>query len=635
MSYPSSPQDPGLEASGAIQLFIKSARRVKPDSTLKPEDREPILKICRLLEGMPLGLELSATWVATLSPSQIADKIESSRDFLATSMPHLPPRHRSLRAVFEYSWILLDESQKRILKAISVFKGGFTEPAARKVAGATEGVLDYLENKSLVRKRPDGRYEVHELLKYYAKEKLYDDPLEKERIMDAHCAYFANLLQKGEKKFYGSTQRACLEEMVSEIGNLREGWTRAVESSLEKQQAQFLEGYFILLETKGWFQEARQSFQRAAQFLEERYQSGPPMADSARTLLSRHKAKWAFFENLLGEPQKAQKLFQESLQTLPPGGARYRGFILDGLAISLETLGHYEKAKFSFGQALKVYQRFKDLFGMAWSYNHLGHIHCQMGLPLAALPFVKRAMRLCEADRDERCRSYSLNLMGDIFFETGRYEEGREFYQKGLAGYLETMDRRGTAWSFMNLGRVAQVMGDFVGARQMFQESQFLSHEMGDLRAQAWAQSQVGEVAWALGDYRDAFELYAQSREDLPKDRGVCGEAWVLDWMGNVKLAQWEDPGGGVLLPSILQDFTPRRGPTSRTGLGTFTIWAVWKLFARTFSRPAPTSAKALPFSKRVQESQGRTTSGWGNSPLRKKISRAPNSFFEKPRPAP
>ncbi len=113
-----------MEASSAVQLFLKSARRIRPDFPLKPEERESLLRICGLLEGMPLGLELSATWVGTLSLPEIADKIESSRDFLATSMPHLPPRHRSLRAVFEYSWILLSETQKKALKGISVFKGG-------------------------------------------------------------------------------------------------------------------------------------------------------------------------------------------------------------------------------------------------------------------------------------------------------------------------------------------------------------------------------------------------------------------------------------------------------------------------------------------------------------------------------
>ncbi len=159
---------------------------------------------------MPLGLELSATWVPVLSLSEIAEKIESSRDFLATSMPHLPPRHRSLRAVFEYSWILLSEPQKKILRGISVFRGSFTEQAARKVAGATESVLLYLTNKSLLRVRSNGRFEIHELLKYYAKEKLFDDPADKERAFNAHCFYYAQLMEKKQGDLYGPSQKKAL-----------------------------------------------------------------------------------------------------------------------------------------------------------------------------------------------------------------------------------------------------------------------------------------------------------------------------------------------------------------------------------------------------------------------------------------
>src|SRR5581483_11501330 len=88
LRYPAQTVGNELEASSAVQLFLRNARRIKPNFALGPEDREPLLKICRLLEGMPLGLELSATWLSTLSMAEIAEKIESSRDFLATTMPH-------------------------------------------------------------------------------------------------------------------------------------------------------------------------------------------------------------------------------------------------------------------------------------------------------------------------------------------------------------------------------------------------------------------------------------------------------------------------------------------------------------------------------------------------------------------
>src|SRR5690606_39209661 len=132
----------------------------------------------RLVHGLPLGIELAAAWVKTLSLAEIADEIERSVDFLITPLRDTPERHRSLRAVFDYSWQLLPPAQQVAFRRLAMFAGGFDRQAAQAVAGATLPVLAALVDKSLLYRGAAGRYVLHEMLRQYAAEQLAANPAE-------------------------------------------------------------------------------------------------------------------------------------------------------------------------------------------------------------------------------------------------------------------------------------------------------------------------------------------------------------------------------------------------------------------------------------------------------------------------
>ncbi len=542
LRYPENGTAENMEASSAVQLFIKSAARIRPDFSLKPGEREAMVEICRLLEGMPLGLELSATWVGTLSLPEIVDKIKTSRDFLATSMPHLPPRHRSLRAVFEYSWILLSEPQKQFLKTVSVFRNGFDEEAALFVTGKKENALGYLENKSLVRKKSNGRFEIHELLKYYAKEKLFDDALEKERAMDAHCFYFSQWLKKREKLVRGAHQREVLDEMIVELDNLRESWKRAVEKVMEKELGDSLACFFIVFELKGFFSEGMETYQRAVEALREKYRGGVKVPPGSMILSAKLTARWAFFENFLGQSKTAKKLFEESLNLFRGASAlKQAGIAYDGLGVVAEFQGHYEEARGYLEKSFKIYKQAKKRFETALSLNLLGRLETLMGNHKKAKTLIRQSLAFSEGSGDERAKAFSYNLLGDSLHELGHFEEAKIYFQKGLGSYLESGDQRGVAWSYSNLGREAEVMGDFPSARQMYRESMAIWRSLGDLRSLAWSTILQGIVDWATGNYASASNFYDEGLFLYREVGDLRGEAWSLDLMGNLKLAQRED----------------------------------------------------------------------------------------------
>ena len=168
-----------FEKYSAVQLFVQSARRIRSDFVVTGANIPHIVRICQLVEGFPLAIELAATWVRILSCADIAQEIERNYEFLATNWRDIPPRHRSLQAVFDYSWALLSPTERDVLVRLSVFQGAFNREALTAVAAVSLDVLGSLVDKSFLQvgKIVQGEtavtcYEMHELIRFYAAEKL-------------------------------------------------------------------------------------------------------------------------------------------------------------------------------------------------------------------------------------------------------------------------------------------------------------------------------------------------------------------------------------------------------------------------------------------------------------------------------
>ncbi len=150
LAVPRAEQIEDVATSDAVILFLQRARQVSPSFALTPADHAAIARLCTLLSGMPLGIELAAAWMRTLTPQEIATEIGRSLDFLTLADRGVPARHRSLRAAFEHSWKLLAPTEQKAAAHLSIFRGGFRREAGEMVAGATLPILAALIDKSLV-----------------------------------------------------------------------------------------------------------------------------------------------------------------------------------------------------------------------------------------------------------------------------------------------------------------------------------------------------------------------------------------------------------------------------------------------------------------------------------------------------
>jgi len=263
--------DPGFDVKsfGAVQLFLERARRVQPGFVLTKDNTPSVMEICRLVHGMPLGLELAAAWIELLQPAEIAAEIVRSLDFLETNQAGVSDRQNSLRAVFESSWKLLSEAEREVFLRLCVFVGSFSRDAAQEVCGGSLRTLLGLANKSWLQQTEGGRFQLHELMRQYGEERLKADGTMWQETKERHIEFFANYVSEQAERLKGVEQRTGLDEMAAEFEtNIRTVWDCLVGEQRWKEIIdQMLTGIFHFArvsvryyELLPWFQEARSAF---------------------------------------------------------------------------------------------------------------------------------------------------------------------------------------------------------------------------------------------------------------------------------------------------------------------------------------------------------------------------------------
>ena len=310
-----------LAAYDASQLFLNCVERLHPDYRPDQADVFHIVRICRLLEGMPLGIELAAPWTSRLPMVGIAAELARGLDVLTTTFRDVPQRHRSMRAAFDHSWQPLSTRERSILRQLSVFRGGFTREAAAAVADASLADLSALTDRSWLRAEPSGRYTMHELIRQYCGEKLEADHLAEtsetgNQVRDRHCRYHATFLTGFNKRLHRLPQ--ALAEVAIEAGNLQAAWQWAVEHEQYGLADEMVAGLHLMTEMVGWHLTTMQLFDIEIARLRGRLGAGGEVVrrQEAGLLLANILIAQVFMCHDLGRLQRATAYIEEGLTLL-------------------------------------------------------------------------------------------------------------------------------------------------------------------------------------------------------------------------------------------------------------------------------------------------------------------------------
>ncbi|MBN1582722.1 MAG: diguanylate cyclase [Anaerolineae bacterium] len=326
MNYPQKEWENDPARYSAVELFIASANRVRPNLKLTIDDLVRVTQICHLVQGMPLGILMAASWANVFSLQEIADEIEQSLDFLETALRDLPAegdlggrRHTSIRAVFDRSWCLLSERERELFQALSVFHGGFIGQSARKVVGSSLHELMALIDKSLLQRIPGKRFEMHELLRRYATDKLKGAPAIHKQVCDQHSVYFSTMLYRSGVAYVDSPQwQAAMAEMDTEIENARAAWEWAVEQGYVEQLDQAIAALCSFYHWRRRYQEGETACKLAIDRLSAKTLDGITSAKSitASRVLAKALAWQGRYHLKLGNMQLARQSLERGMALL-------------------------------------------------------------------------------------------------------------------------------------------------------------------------------------------------------------------------------------------------------------------------------------------------------------------------------
>lgn len=589
MTYPEPPPQPspsqgedwvGVESYDAIQLFVQSARRAQVGFSLTAEQKS-VVRICQMVEGMPLGIELAAAWLKALPCAHIAQGIEHGLDFLAGSMRNVPERHRSMRAVFEHSWSLLAEAERGVLRRLSVFRGGFRPEAAEDVAGATLPVLAALVEKSLVQATPAGRYHLHELLRQFAGEKLQAAPPEQIQTQERHSTCYAAFMQRREAALKGAQYQAVLAEMSEEIENVRAGWNWAVEQGRVETIDQALTSLHDFYWMRSWFQEGEEVFRRAAESLAgatETAKGGASRGGAGEIVLGKLLARQGAFCYALGHYEPARELLQKSLALVRrlEVGAEI-AFTLRFLGRVMDAQDKLTEAKRLFQESLAISRELGDLPGVAETLLQLSEtvMFASGGYYSEAKQYSQESLTVSRAIGDQRLIGYSLDKMGIITFSQGEYLEAEQYYQESLAIFKKIDDRYGMALALGGPAWVAIGLGGdrLALAKPLAEKSLAIWREVGDRLRTVVRLNQLGQVAIAMEEYAEAQRYYEEALT-LGREIGHGAGLWALSGLGEVACGLGDLPAARQYLLETLKIAITVKEGHDLTFLYTLLRWA-------------------------------------------------------------
>lgn len=504
------------EQYAAVALFAERTRRARPTFSLADEHAE-VSRICRLVDGIPLAIELAAAWTTALGCRQIAIEIERSLAFLATRQRNAPERHRSMRAVFDSSWALLDQEHRACFSRLAIIRGGFTADAARHVADASPAGLATLVDKSLLQLEAGGRYQIHELLRQYAAEHLEAQPADAAHAREAHCDYYLAFLAERDEAVSSGRDVVRTAEIAAELENVRLAWQHAVARGEPQRIGRGINTLANFYLYRGPYEEGAVACEQVIQSLRR-----APTSTQRELLLAEalHEQAWLYFN--VGDLAAARSGLELTLQIYdhlgmaPPSRGR-ASHPWSGLALLALVEGDYAEAARLVAAYLRLSE--SDVYSgqrpFAWFL--VARTALAQGLYARARHAAERAYVAVQAEGDRWFEAYVLLDLGQAMLALGQHHEARSHFQASYAIREAFGDPEGKALALYYEGKAVLLQGALPTAAELFARSLAIYQTRGDVRGIAEARMGQGMVSLALGEettaaaYREALSLAWQT----------------------------------------------------------------------------------------------------------------------------
>ena len=516
----SSDQEAELVDFGAVQLFINSVKRHRAEFDWSGE-KTAVFQLCQLTQGMPLALELAATWMRLLSVNEILAEIERGLARLTTTYHDVPARHQSLQTVIESSWKLLSSEEQRLFYQLAVFRGGFTRSMAQQITEASLPQLLSLVDRSFLRLDADQRFRRHPLLLQFAQNQLAANRDEKAQVSVKHAQLFSRFMDERRAELKGGNALKVQEEVEVELENIRAAWRWALEQLNEPLLTPITEGMSRFFTDRSRYVEGLGLFEDGVAFLEGRAETAVH-----ERITCRLQAELGFYYYQTGHYAKAESVLLLALNLSQKHDLiKIQIGCLKHLGDVLLDQGEWERGRQFLEQALHLIEKASvddPILEMA-ILNTLANLEVGAGNYEIARTYYNRAMGMAKALNHTLRIAILHNNIAIIANREDKLEEALEQYKLALDGFQAIEHEWGIAAATHNIGTVYLALEQYDEAIAYVEEAYLVHEKIGHRRGMVGGLSFLGKAFFNKGKRQKARRYYYDSLR-LAQDVGV---AWA------------------------------------------------------------------------------------------------------------
>jgi predicted ATPase len=515
----------------SVGLFVQRAQLAQPDFKLTMENAPSVAQICSRLDGIPLAIELAAARVAIYSTAQIAARLDERFNLLTGGARTVLPRQQTMRASIDWSWNLISEPERTLVRRLTVFAGGWTLEAAESVCSAgglepaqVSELTSQLVAKSLVmatrRAGQARRFHLHETIKQYAYEKLLHAG-EEQSIRSRHLHYFLEFSRQADSGMRGPQQMEWYDRLTDERGNLRAALEHASAWDLEaglNLSASLLQHWYFL--------DVREGVSWTSTMIQNPASQRFPHA-RARAMLTESNLLWN-----MQQFDASRSLAEECLVVFRAVGDR------EGEYESLMTLGRALQFVEGMAQRAEIHLQALALarsMGDAWRQGDaLSMLGWDQRDPRQGRAHWEEAIALLRQAGDWFYLSRTLAALGFTVLSNGDVESAEKLLDEADELNRQTNDKKGVEFILTGKSQLSLMRGDYGEARAYLQQVCDIQKEVGNRMAYLWARARLGHVALREGNVTEAQEILGDVIRDFQTDGNKNGQAFVPEKLANL-----------------------------------------------------------------------------------------------------
>jgi predicted ATPase len=533
------PQTKPEEWAAAERLFLQVARAVRPSFAPSDEDLTYIRRICTLADGMPLAIELAAAWVTMLPVRFIAEQVQQNLDWLTTSIGITYSPQKSVRAVFDYFWKLLSDTEQQSLRQLSVFRGGFARDHAQQVAGASLFFLSALVDRAFLSRTPTGRYQLHELLLQYASEQLHKNPDEARAAQRRHAQTMLAMAEQSNTQDTPTHQTEWHARLETELPNIRAALNWASQKGEPELALRLLTSLEKFWERNGLFAEASRWVQQALSS-----DSPVPPLLRLKTLLMAGR-----FQEIIGNFNTAHNYLTTAVDLAKSlGDSSKQASALSQMCIVNFRKGNFEAATECGKQAVILAKASEDRVALSAALRSYAMATAAHGRLNEALDLAQQSLGIARELNDMEGVASALNDMAIDLTQLGQLLQGEQNLKEALAINQQNGNLKRMSTNLLNLGWISHLQGDEHGSLAYNRQALSILQQIGSQETAALVWLNLGDSLLALNTplpevarhYHQAITIASRIHAGPIKIYGVLNAAHLGIKLGEyTRAAEW------------------------------------------------------------------------------------------------